>query len=90
MWIELSFEPNEFFFRTQQLIQGGATATMLDLAMAFVALAAAPDGQSVTTANLNIAYLRVIRPGKLRALAEIERRGRNLIFTRANYCKAIR
>lgn len=82
-WIELSYEPDEFFFQAEQVIQGGATATMLDFAMAFAALASVPDGQSVTTINLNIAYLRAAKAGKLRALAEVERRGRSLIFTRA-------
>lgn len=82
-WIEVSYEPGEFFFQAEQIIQGGATATMLDFAMAFAALAVVPDGQSVTTVNLNIAYLRAAKAGKLRAIAEIERRGRSLIFTRA-------
>ena len=82
-WIELTFEPGEFFFQAEQVIQGGATATMLDFAMAFAALAVIADGQSVTTINLNIAYLRGARAGKLRSIAEIERRGRSLIFTRA-------
>jgi uncharacterized protein (TIGR00369 family) len=82
-WIELTFEPGEFFFQAEQVIQGGATATMLDFAMAFAALAVVQDGQSVATANLNIAYLRAAKAGRLRAIAEIERRGRTLIFTRA-------
>ena len=82
-WIELSFEPGAFFFQAEQVIQGGATATMLDFAMAFAALAVLPDGQSVTTVNLNISYLRAAKAGPLRALAEVERRGRTLIFTRA-------
>jgi uncharacterized protein (TIGR00369 family) len=82
-WIELSFNPGEFFFQAERIIQGGATATMLDFAMAFAALAVVEDGQSVTTVNLNIAYLRAAKAGKLRAIGEIERRGRSLIFTRA-------
>jgi uncharacterized protein (TIGR00369 family) len=82
-WIELSFEPGEFFFQAEQVIQGGATATMLDFAMAFAALAVVPDGRTVTTVNLNVAYLRAAKAGKLRAIGEIERRGLRLIFTRA-------
>lgn len=82
-WIELSFNPGEFFFQAERIIQGGATATMLDFAMAFAALAVVQDDQSVTTVNLNIAYLRAAKAGRLRAIAEIERRGRSLIFTRA-------
>ncbi len=87
-WIELSYEPDEFFFQAEQIIQGGATATMLDFAMAFAALAVVPDGQSVTTVNLNLAYLRAAKAGKLRAVAEIERHGRSLIFTRAKLVQA--
>lgn len=82
-WIELSYEPDAFFFQAEKVIQGGITATMLDFAMAFAALAVIPDGQSVTTVNLNVSYLRAARAGKLRAIGEIEKRGRTLIFTRA-------
>lgn len=86
--IELTFEPGVQFTQAADLIQGGAIATMLDLAMAFVAMMKLPDGYSVATANLNVSYLRAAKSGTLRATAEIERFGRNLIFARASLADA--
>lgn len=84
--IELTFEPGVQFTQAADLVQGGAVAAMLDLAMAFVAMIKLPDGYSVATANLNISYLRAAKLGKLRAMAEIERLGKSLIFTKASLC----
>lgn len=81
--VELSFEPNDTFTQAANVIQGGIVATMLDLAMAFVALHQSADGYSVATANLNVSYFRATKAGKVFVGAEIERFGRNLIFARA-------
>lgn len=81
--VELSFEPDATFTQAADVIQGGIVATMLDLAMAFVALHQSADRHSVATANLNVSYFRATKAGKVSVTAEIERFGRSLIFTRA-------
>lgn len=86
--ITLSYQPSSFFIQAEQVIQGGAIAAMVDFAMAFAALAVLPDGQSVATVNLNVAYLRAAKAGYFQATGEIERRGRSLVFTRAGLAQA--
>jgi uncharacterized protein (TIGR00369 family) len=56
---------------------------MLDSAMAYVALLAIPDGLSVATINMNVSCIRSARPGHYTAVAEIERCGKSVVFTRA-------
>jgi uncharacterized protein (TIGR00369 family) len=82
--IEASFEPHELFVQGVGVLQGGAVAAMLDFVMAFAVLAVLPAGQSCSTSNLTVAFLRAAPNGRYRARGEIERRGRQLAFTRAS------
>lgn len=86
--ITLSYQPSSFFIQAEQVIQGGATAEMLDFTMAFAALTVLPDGQPVATINPNVSYLRGARAGHLQATDEVERCGRSLVFTRASLTQA--
>ena len=81
--IELSFAVGEHFVQAEDVIHGGAVATMLDSAMAYAALLAIPDGLSVATINMNISCIRSARPDHYRAVAEIERCGKSVVFARA-------
>ena len=81
--IDMSFEPPELFVQGVGVLQGGAVSAMLDFVMAFAVLAVLPLGQSCATANLTVAFLRAAPKGRYRARGEIERRGRQLAFTRA-------
>ena len=81
--IELSFAVGEHFVQAEDVVHGGAVATMLDFAMAYAALLAIPDGLSVATINMNISCIRSVRPGCCRAVAEIERCGKRVVFARA-------
>jgi uncharacterized protein (TIGR00369 family) len=79
--IELHFTPGEQFLQGAQVIQGGAVTAMLDFAMGFAGLAAVGQGQTIATATINVAFLRAAKAGTYLAIGEIERKGRNLIFT---------
>ncbi|WP_407123269.1 PaaI family thioesterase [Bradyrhizobium sp. STM 3561] len=81
--LELSFKVGTHFLQAEDVVHGGALTTMLDFAMAYAALLAIPDGLSVATINMNVAYLRSAKIGGYRALAEIERCGKNVVFARA-------
>lgn len=81
---EISFEPGSMFLQANGVIQGGAVAIMLDMAMAFAALHNCADGQYIATANMNVSYLRAAPIGKWNVLGEVERLGRSLIFTKAS------
>jgi uncharacterized protein (TIGR00369 family) len=81
--VELSYVVGDFFTQAEDVVHGGAVATMLDFAMAYASLFAVPDGQSVATINMNVSCIRSARPGRYRARGEIERCGRNIAFARA-------
>lgn len=81
--IEVSFVAGEDFTQAEDVVNGGIVATMLDFAMAYVALLAIPDGQSVATISMTLSCIRSARAGRFRATGEIERCGRTVVFTRA-------
>ena len=81
--IELSFVVGQQFLQAEDVIHGGAVTMMLDFAMAYAALLAIPDGLSVATINMNTSYLRSAKLGRYRAVAEVERCGKAVVFTRA-------
>lgn len=81
--IELSFVVGRQFLQAEDVVHGGTVATMLDFAMAYAALLAIPDGLSVATINMNISCLRSARPGHFRAVAEVDRCGKTVVFARA-------
>ncbi|WP_375779401.1 PaaI family thioesterase [Bradyrhizobium sp. ma5] len=81
--IELSFKVGEQFVQAEDVVHGGAVTTMLDFAMAYVALLAVPDGLSVATINMNVSCLRSAKPGHYKAFGEIERCGKTVVFARA-------
>lgn len=81
--VRLDFEPDEFFLQGNNVVQGGAVAAMLDFAMAFAALAVLPDDQGGTTTSMTVSYLRAVKPGRYEATGSLDKRGRTVIFARA-------
>ena len=86
--ITLEFTPDAIFVQGAGVLQGGAVSAMLDFAMAFAVLALLPAGQACTTTNANVSFLRAAPRGRYVAIGEIERRGRQLAFTRARLMAA--
>ena len=66
------------------IIHGGAIATLADEALASVAFTLADDGETTTTANLNVDYYRPCMPGRLVARAWVRHRSRRLAFCTAS------
>jgi uncharacterized protein (TIGR00369 family) len=66
------------------IVHGGAIATLADEALASVAYTLAEDGETTTTANLNVDYYRPCRPGRLIARASVRHRTRRLAFCHAS------
>lgn len=82
--VALCFKPPALFLQGNGVVQGGAVASMLDFAMALTALLVMPDGYSAATTNLNLVFLRSVKAGQsLLAEGYLERRGRSLVFSRA-------
>jgi uncharacterized protein (TIGR00369 family) len=80
--VELHFAPEQKFIQGAGVIQGGAVSAMLDFAMGFAGMAMMEDGVYITTANLNVAFLRAAPAGAYLARGIVERRGRTLVFAR--------
>jgi len=62
--------------QNQSVVHGGAIASLIDTASAFVILTAIDESERVTTTDLTIHYLRPITAGRMLAKARIIRGGR--------------
>ncbi len=62
------------------IVHGGAIATLADEALASVAFTLAEEGETTTTADLQVDYYRPCRPGRLIARASVRHRTRRLAF----------
>lgn len=58
------------------VVHGGAIASLIDTASAFVILTAIDENETVTTTDLTIHYLRPVTDGRMLARARIVRGGR--------------
>jgi uncharacterized protein (TIGR00369 family) len=58
------------------VVHGGAIASLIDTASAFVILTAIDENEQVTTTDLTIHYLRPVTAGRMLARARIVRGGR--------------
>ncbi len=61
------------------VLHGGATASLIDSASAFAILTILEEGQSTTTVDLTVHYLRTVTEGRVRARAHVLRAGRRMI-----------
>jgi len=62
--------------QNQGVVHGGAIASLIDTASAFVILTAIDENERVTTTDLTIHYLRPVTLGRMVARARIVRGGR--------------
>ena len=61
------------------LVHGGVIASLVDTAAAFAAVSMIEPGQSTTTVDLTIHYLRPLTEGRVAARARVLRAGRRVI-----------
>lgn len=62
--------------QNHRVVHGGAIASLIDTASAFVILTAIDENERVTTTDLTIHYLRPVTMGRMLARARIIRGGR--------------
>jgi uncharacterized protein (TIGR00369 family) len=62
--------------QNHDVVHGGAIASLIDTASAFVILTAIDENEKVTTTDLTIHYLRPVTGGRMLARARIVRGGR--------------
>jgi acyl-CoA thioesterase len=81
--VVLNCDPLPLFVQGAGVLQGGALSSVADFAMAFAAMSALTDDETATTITLEIAFLRAAPPGRYEAIGEILRKGRTILFARA-------
>jgi len=69
--------------QNNDVVHGGAIASLIDTATAFAILTVLPKHERVTTVDLTISYLRPLFSGRARARAKVLRMGRRLIAVSA-------
>lgn len=65
------------------LLHGGATASLIDTAMAFAVVSVLPEGEKATTVDLTVQYLRPHTDGAATCTATVTRAGKRLFFLSA-------
>jgi uncharacterized protein (TIGR00369 family) len=78
--IEVEFEGKEEFVNPAGNIQGGFLAAMLDDTMGPAISATLAAGEFAPTLQLNVQFLSPARPGKLRGVGRVQRRGGEVCF----------
>ena len=67
------------------VVAGGILATLLDETMAHAVLGGNQPGQRTTTVDLNVSYLRAVKPGSdLTCEARVVKRGGRVLFVEAS------
>jgi len=65
------------------ILHGGATATLIDTAMAFACVTCLADGEKTTTIDLTVHYLRPHNEGEVFCTAKVLRAGRRIMTVSA-------
>lgn len=65
------------------LLHGGATASLIDTAMAFAVVTVLGEGEKASTVDLTVHYLRPVKAGEIICTAEIVRAGKRLLTVSA-------
>ncbi|OLE55728.1 MAG: hypothetical protein AUG51_02015 [Acidobacteria bacterium 13_1_20CM_3_53_8] len=75
----LHMEVCEQLLQNRGVLHGGVTASLIDTASAFAILTLLDAGESTTTVDLTVHYLRPVTEGRITARARVLRAGRRMI-----------
>jgi uncharacterized protein (TIGR00369 family) len=78
--IEVEFTATESFLNPAGSVQGGLLAAMLDDTLGPALVATLDDGQWAPTIDLQVQFLRPAKPGQLRGVGRVVRRGKGVAF----------
>lgn len=70
--------------QNNQVVHGGAIASLIDSAAAFAVIPLLDEGQTATTIDLTISYVRPLVRGTARASAKVLREGSRIIVLSAD------
>ena len=78
--VEAEFEGKPEFTNPVGNVQGGILAAMLDDTMGPALACQLAAGEFAPTLNLNISFLKPAKPGKLRGVGRVVRRGKDVCY----------
>jgi uncharacterized protein (TIGR00369 family) len=78
--VEVAFAATEQFLNPWGMVQGGLLAAMLDDTMGPALSARLGPGESASTVDLHVQYLRGVGPGRLVGRGRVVRQGRSIAF----------
>jgi acyl-coenzyme A thioesterase PaaI-like protein len=81
--VEVGFEASPASAAANGQLPMGTLGTMLDFAGTCLADGLLPAGQSAVTVTLNVQTMRPSPPGPYRVRAELERKGRSMVYVRS-------
>ncbi len=79
----MSLEMQEKLRQPHGLLHGGATASIIDTAMAFAVITCLTKEEKASTVDLTVQYLRPHTDGKITCTAKVLRAGKRLLFLSA-------
>jgi len=76
--VTMTLDPAEFHYNPLGMVHGGVLTTILDTVMACAVHTKLPAGDSYTTLDLNVSFVRAVslRSGRVRAVGEVIHLGR--------------
>jgi len=80
----MSFEVTENLKQNNNVVHGGAIASLIDTATAFAIIPLLKEGETASTIELSISYLRPLIAGKVTCSALVRREGKRLIALSAD------
>jgi uncharacterized protein (TIGR00369 family) len=83
--VGVGFEPQEFHYNSMGAVHGGVIATVLDIVLGSAVHSTLKAGQGFTTLTLELKYHRAVaaKTGKLKAVAHVVTRGRDIVTAEA-------
>ncbi|WP_221794297.1 PaaI family thioesterase [Oceanobacter mangrovi] len=82
--VVLQFELGDEYTQGNGVLQGGSLSMLLDMGLAFSALTMVAEGQSISTINLQLQFLRPAFCGRLIVRAKVKKPGRKVMFCEAS------
>ena len=75
----MTLEIREELLQNNQVVHGGAIASLIDSAAAFAVIPLLKEGETATTVDLTISYVRPLAKGMARASARVLREGSRIV-----------
>jgi uncharacterized protein (TIGR00369 family) len=77
--VTMHLDAREELRQVNDVLHGGSIASLIDTAAAFAVITVLDAGQSATTSDLTIHFLRPVDSGRVAATAKVLRSGRRLV-----------